>query len=469
MATNNKSVYTTNTSQNANTNIVPFLNLKGFQRLYLEYYAFIKDLEVEQITSLYHQGLKTNLENSNFNSEILRYVKKDIDQQAKHIKENTNQYRDALHKNITPEAMDLKEALSNHLHTHHQSYYQNSDRKDEHSDQTKSLNELEKKFLDQLESNPDDLLSHFNLAWVYFHLFEDHYAAQVQFRYVVDHSITDDNPLTQIAMRYLSLNYFFLGDTVSATSTLQRAASLDQSNDLHYLYEMAQQTIHENNNDSSISRMKALIKRSTLYYIHIQSDPFFAGIEKVDKLLARFHSAKLEAIKETTYSKWKKSKLMQQTLPEEFDPQDVFNSTYGEHLTLLTHQPYPLLCKTEMISEKLFTKLQRKTHLTLGNMNNEFMQRIQSEQKKWKFVNLTGVGLVYFAVLLTLASIFLFIGGDLLGLTANNGAIDWGHLVPRIFASVLGMGVIGIGLLQYNPPTLKRLAKKKNMLVEAME
>ncbi len=461
--THTKQTNRINNENNANRSDIQFLNQNGFQHLYLEYYTLLKDLDVEQILSLYQQGLKFNLKHSHFNSEVLRYVQKDLNKHATQIKTQTDRYKDTLYKKQTPDAKHLQQELCNYLNNSTDTHVERAVKNNE------VLDNLEWKFINQLDENPDDLQTEFNLAWIYFHLFEDYQAANTHFNRVVDNCILDDSSLAQLALRYLSMTYHFMGETTSAAATLQRSASLDQTNNLYYLYEIAQQLAHKDNKDDAISHLKALIKHSPLYYIHIQSDPFFAGIPEVDKLLTRFHSAKLEAIKEITYTKWKNSELMQQELPKEFDYQELFNSTYDEHLTLLAHQPYPLLCRTKTISEKFLANLQSRTKTKLNIINKEFTQHMMHEQKKWKIVNLVGVGLVYIAVLLTLASIFLFIGGDLLGLNSNEKSVDWGHLVPRIFASVLFTGVIGILLLQFNPPKLKQLAKKKSLLIDAMD
>ncbi len=447
---------------NPNENSVTlFLNQHGFQHLYLEYFTYLQDLEVTDITELYHQGLKHNLKHSHYNVEVLRYVKADIKKHAQQIRDQVDNCKGSLHKHITKEATDLQSALCDYINQQHHSIDQEGE--------NELLNDLEWKFLNQLDTQPNDLLTEFNLAWIYFHLFEDYQAANTYLSQVINRCILDDSPLAQIALRYLGMTYYLMGDSANATKALQRSASLDQTNNLYYLYEIAQQLIQTDNKDAAISHIKALIKHSPLYYIHIQSDPFFADIPEVDALLARFHAAKLEAIKETTYKKWKDSKLMQQQLPNEFDHHQLFNSTYDEHLTLLAHQSYPLLCRTESISDKFLINLQTKTQTKLNTINKQFVQHIHAEQRKWKMVNLVGVSLVYIAALLTLASIFLFIGGDLLGLTSNGNPINWGHLVPRIFASVLATGLVGILLLQFNSPKLKQLAKKKSMLVDAME
>ena len=455
-------------------NAILFLNQSGFQRLYLEYYTHLCDLEVEHISQVYYQGLKFNLKQAHFNSDLLRYVKADISRQAKHIKSQFQIAKALPEKYLTSDALNLQDKLCSYLkELTGKSYPSDQDIvTQEYPSAAKdtSLNNLERAFIDQLTKNPDDLLTSFNLAWIYFHLLENFQMANTHLAKIVDRLLLDDSLLGSLALRYLGMTYHFLGETASALSTLQRAASLETGNNqLYYLYEIAQQLIRTDNQDAAISHLKALIKQSPLYYIQLQSDPFFSNIPKVDDLLARFHAAKLEAIKETTYQKWSQTKLMQHTLPDEFDHLQLFNATYEEHLTLLAHQPYPLLCRTEKISNKLIANLERKTKITLDSINTQCNQHIQREQKKWKIINLVGVSLVYIAVLLTLASIFLFIGGDLLGLTSNDQPTNWGQLIPRLFASVLGTGIVGIILLQFNPPKLKQLAKKKSMLIEAME
>ena len=471
---------TSKTSNNKNEgdtseNDILFLKQSGFQLLYLEYYTLLRDLDVTQILQRYQQGLKHNLKQSHFNSEVLRYVQKDLNKQATTIKIQTDKYKNIFQKRQINNTEELQQELCNYLDANSKTGGNQEENREGNQETSKAVNKndaldnLEWQFINQLDINPEDLQTEFNLAWIYFHLFKDYQASNTHFSRVVDRCILDDSPLVQLALRYLSMTHHLMGDTTKAVAALQRSASLDQTNNLYYLYEIAQQLILTANKDAAISHIKALIKHSPLYYIHIQSDPFFADSPEVDKLLTRFHSAKLEAIKETTYKKWKNSHQMQQKLPDEFNPQEVFETTYNEHLTLLSHQPYPLLCRNETISEKFLANLQSKTKAKLHTINEQFVQHMQHEQKKWKIVNLAGVGLIYIAVLLTLASIFLFIGGDFLGLNSNDKPINWGHLVPRIFASVLCTGVIGILLLQFNPPKLKQLAKKKNMLIDAID
>lgn len=443
-------------------------NQLGFQRLYLEYYSFLYDLDAKQITLVYRQGLNQNLKASHFNSEVLHYIKNEIYKAALGIerqKDNCKSRKQAHHYQQA-----TSEESSSYLQSALLKYLNSSDQPENRQEQD-SANAALAELLDEhhayLEKNSEDIFAQFNLAWIHFHLQEDYEHAKEHLTEVINKSLLNDSPITQMALRYLAMCDYLLDNHAEATASLQRAASLDQTNNLYLLYEIAQQLIHTDKKDAAISHLKALIKHSPLFFVHIQSDPFFTDIPEVDALLTRFHTAKLEEIKEITYKKWLDSETMKQALPQEFDHQALFNSTFEEHRTLLTHQPYPLLCKTEKISDKLLRNLLIKTKTELNAINQQLTQSMKLEQTRWKVINLIGVALVYIAVLLTLASIFLFIGGDLLGLTSEEQTIDWGKLVPKIFATVLGTGIIGILLLRLNPPKLKQLAKKKDMLDKA--
>lgn len=450
---------TANTSKNADKN-ADFLTRNGFQSLYLEYYAYLQNFEADEISALYRQGLKHNLVSSNFNPEVLRYIKKEVMEFAKAIKDRALTYKQALQQSTTHAASEIQKDLIRLLNQEIQ-----ESGKDQYQKSTaQQLINLRQKALDHLQIHPEDMLTEFNLAWMSFHLFEDYQAANTHFAKAVELSLLDDTSFTQLALRYQTMTYHFLNEKNNAISTILRASSLDQANDPYYLYEISQQLVRSGNKEAALTHLKSLIKKTPLYYIHAQSDHFFAETPEVDQLLARFHAAKLEAIKETTYKKWAASPIMQQTLPPEFDRQKLFNTNYDEHLPLLAHQPYPTLCNKEQISNRILKTLLNKTQVKLNSINEQFTHHIQVEQKKWKCINLLGVGLVYIAALLTLASIFLFIGSDLLGLTAKAGGIDWEHLIPRIFTAVLGTGILGVVLLQFDPPKLKKLAKKRSLL-----
>ncbi len=454
------------TANNNNTNTrknADFLTRKGFQSLYLEYYAYLQDFNANQISALYLQGLKHNLLASNFNPEVLRYIQQEIMDFAKAIEDRALTYKQILQQHTTHKATDIQKDLIQLLNQEIQ-----EGGKDQKST-AQQLLDLRQKALEHLHTHPEDMLTEFNLAWMNFHLFEDYPAAKSHFAKAVELSLLDDTSFTQLALRYQTMTYHFLNEKNNAISAILRAASLDQTNDPHYLYEISQQLVRSGNKETALTHLKSLIKKTPLYYIHAQSDHFFSETPEVDQLLARFHTAKLEAIKETTYKKWTASPIMQQTLPPEFDRQALFNTNYDEHLPLLVHQPYTTLCNKEHISNRILKTLLNKTKVKLKSMNEQFTQHIQIEQQKWKFINLLGVGLVYIAVLLTLASFFLFIGGDLLGLTAKTGGIDWKHLIPKIFSAVLGTGILGIVLLQFNPPKLRQLAKKRSLLSSAID
>ncbi len=462
---------------------VHFLNQCGFQRLYLEYYAFLYDLDATAITKVYQQGLGYNLKTAHFNLDVLRYVKNEIVQVSQSIEKQKDNCKSRLQAYLyepplltAPESAHQQHSVKGKI-TRNQHLSHMQECLVTYLDTTPhaaALAELIKDHDTYLESHDSDIFARFNLAWIYFHLEENYTRAKEHLTQVIDKSLLNDNPLTQMALRYLAMSDYLLDDRTAAITSLQRAASLDQTNNLHFLYEIAQQLVQQENGENSkkeaaISHLKALIKHSPLYFVHIQSDPFFANNPEVDALLSRFHTAKLEEIKETTYRKWLASDIMQQVLPQEFNQQSLFNTSYEEHLTLLTYQPYPLLCKTDKISDKFLRNLQIKTRNKLTALNQQLTQSMHAEQTRWKVINLIGVGLIYIAVLLTLASIFLFIGGDLIGLTSAEESIDWGSLVPKLFASVLGTGITGILLLQFDPPRLKQLAKKKNMLNRAID
>lgn len=438
----------------------------GFQRLYLEYSAFLYDLDAKEITHMYRHGLASNLKQSHFNPEVLHYIKNEIYKCALTLERQKDSCKSRLQayqqETVTSGTSyyDLHKALLEYLRENEKG---EENKKDKQAEALKTLVKRHEKYL---KAYNEDIFTQFNLAWILFHLEEDFSGAKAHLTEVVDKSLINDNPVTQMALRYLAMCDYLCGDSKEAIASLQRAASLDQTNNLYLLYEIAQQLVHTDQKDSALSHLKALIKSSPLFFVHIQSDPFFTDIPEIDALLARFHTAKLEEIREITYKKWLASEPMQQALPQEFNQQKLFNTTYEEHRTLLTHQPYPLLCKTEKISEKLLRNLTLKTKAELKRINTELTQHMKSEQTRWKIINLAGVALVYIAVLLTLASIFLFIGGDLLGLTNK---LDWSEIVPKIFAAVLGTGILGIALLRFNPPKLKQLAKKKSIVDRAID
>ena len=158
-------------SSNKNTsNNADFLTKNGFQSLYLEYYACLQDFDANEISSLYCQGLKHNLVSANFNTEVLRYIKKEVMEFADAIRNRALAYKQTLQQYATLEASDIQNSLAlilnQEIQEGNEEGNQEKSSETEKASTAQQLINLKKKAQNHLQTHPKDMLTEFNLAWM---------------------------------------------------------------------------------------------------------------------------------------------------------------------------------------------------------------------------------------------------------------------------------------------------------------
>lgn len=439
----------------------------GFHPLYLSYYAVFRGLNEDEIIKLLNQGFSHNLKKANYNRESLRFLQPqikqlahDIDDQKVRLNTGFKSYHQALNASkkmtTTQQAISFHELLGDWF---------DSDRDADDLMAIKASGE------ELLEDYPDNFWVKFELAWIDFHLLNNPQSAMENFTDVADQAIQEDSPLAELAMRYLALTHYILGDQHSALVSIQGAISLDTTDNDQYQYELARYHAASDDYDDSLKILKKLIKQSPLFFTQTQADPLYLGIQEIDGLLERFHTAKLEELKEECRENWIDKELVSKPLPEGFDATALFNEVYDKSEPLLSHQPYPLLRKKENIANKIQKNVRnhaRSTAQRLALSNELEMAKII---KKWKNLRKLGARLIYIAAIMALATVFLFIGSEVFDLREkfSLGGLSWKELVPFMFGGIVITGGIGIYLMQFRTPKTKSLIERKASLTELIE
>lgn len=439
----------------------------GFHPLYLSYYAVFRELNEDEIIKLLNNGFAHNLKEANYNRESLRFLQPQISELAHEIFdqkttlnaafESYHQALDASNKKTSiQQTIGFDGLLGDWL---------NSDRDADDLMAIKTSGE------ELLETYPDNFWVQFELAWVNFHLLNDPKKAAEIFTNVADQAIQEDSPLAAVAMRYLAMTYYILGDQHSALVTIQGAISLDTSDTDQSQYELARYHAVSDDYDDSIKILKTLIKKSPLFYTQTQADPLYTDIEEVNGLLERFHTAKLEELKEECRENWIDKSLLQEPLPDGFDITTLFNEVYDKSEPLLTHQPYPLLHKKENISNKIQKNIRNNARSCAQGLSLSNELEMTQIIKKWKTLRKLGARLIYIAAIMALATIFLFIGSEVFDLREHFrlGHLSWKELVPFMIGSVVITGGIGIYLMQFRTPKTKALIDRKAALADLIE
>lgn len=439
----------------------------GFHPLYLDYYAVLKDLNADEIRKLLNQGLAHNLKKANYNRESLRFLQPQTSQLSQEIFDQKvmlttgfKTYHQALNASkkmtTTQQAINFHELLGDWLNSNHDS---------------DDLLAIKTSGEELLATYPDNYWVKFELAWIHFHLLNDPKKATEIFTDVADNAIQEDSPLAELALRYLALAHYVIGDQHSALVTIQGAISLSTIDNDQYQYELARYYAASNDNEDSITILKKLIKKSPLFYTQTQADPLYLNNHEVGNLLGRFHTAKLEELKAECQENWIDKQLLNQPLPEGFDPSALFNEVYNKSEPLLTHQPYPLLRKKDNITQKIQKNIRKAAlahakRLALSN-DLEMTNIIQ----KWKSLRKLGARLFYLAAIMSLAAIFLSISSEVFDLREqfSLAGLGWKQLVPFMVGAIVMTGGIGIYLMQFRTPKTKALIDRKTALTELIE
>lgn len=439
----------------------------GFHPFYLSYYAVFRGLNEDEIIKFLNQGFSHNLKKANYNRESLRFLQPQIKKLANEVFDqkvtlNTafKSYHQALNASkkmaTTQQAISCHELLGDWF---------NSDRDADDLMAIKASGE------ELLETYPDNFWIKFELAWIDFHLLNNPKDAAEKFTDVADKAIQEDSPLAELALRYLALTHYILGDQHSALVTIQGAISLDTSDNDQYQYELARYHAASDDYDDSLKILKTLIKKSPLFYTQTQADPLYVGIKEVDGLLERFHTAKLEELKEECKENWIDKSLLQKPLPEGFDATALFNEVYEKSEPLLTHQPYPLLRKKENIANKIQKNIRNNARSCAQRLSLSNDLEMAKIIKKWKNLRKLGARLIYIAAIMALATVFLFIGSEVFDLREqfSLGNLSWKELVPFMLGGIVITGGIGIYLMQFRTPKTKALIDRKVALTELIE
>ena len=433
----------------------------GFQHVYLEYYAFIQDLNEQQVSLLLHNGLVSNLNAAKFNSETLQTlsteitdISKNIIAQKQEFKKGFSQFHSSPAIKSTHNAIRLHGLLQESLNT---------------KQITTNIEILKEELIHQLKETHNNYWIEFDLAWMYFHIYNDMPKAEHHFTQAADNCILDESVLAAISLRYLGYTKLMLNKPSEALSVMASVTAQYPIDTPQQLFESVQFSSHFEPH-KQIKALKKAIEKSALYYCQLQSDALLGKHPSIQALLSAFHAAKLTQIQEVAQYKWKNSAIYQhKNLPLEFDKQGLFNDTFRQFKILLIHQPYPLLCKTEGISEKILASLSLRANKELDMAKTNYVKKIIHINKKWNFINRIGANLVYTATLFSLASIFLFITSSLFGIAIPMPTTGWKNLLSFFFSSIIVAGLLGILLVQFTPSASKKLSRKKAAITDALD
>ncbi len=437
----------------------------GFQRLYLESYAYLLGFNQQQTNSTLQQALCYKLTQKKLNTDTLKSLEIKLLESTSIIATKSREleqaraeyykaYRHDPHSSQDQEAVSLHNALQDALK----------------SDSSKQINDLKSKLHRQTKDNPSNFWIAFDVAWLYFHIEQDMQKAEQQLIQAADYALQEKSPLTNFILRYLAYAQLILGKNKKALESMQTVIKSSPTEQEHPqpIFESIQFNCLVEASYKQQIMLQKLIRHNPLYYIYTQTDELLHSYKNIQSLLLRFHIEKLEQIKKCTYKQWQTNHFYQAELPEEFNKEALFNDNFQSYQTLLSHQTYPVLCNVENISKKIIKQLDTIANKQLTMTQTRYIKKIIETQKQWKKINQFGGILLYAAVIISLASILLWVAATVTEapIFAN---IDWKVLFPKLIIAVSLSTVIGLLLMRSTPPMNRKRFKQKQLLTNALE
>lgn len=442
----------------------------GFQLLYLESYVYLLNLNNQQTKKALQQALSYQLTQAKLKPNALK----------------------ALNTELVKTSATLI-ANQQKLATAYSQYYQAYDHSDDHEDQdqqavklhtllqnaltTKNITQIDNlktELLKQTQENPSNFWIAFDIAWIYFHLEQDMVKAEQQLIHAADYALQEKSPLATLILRYLAYTKLILGKDKEALENIQAAIQLSstkpetESEQPHTIFESVQFHCHVEVPYKQQIRLQKLIRHHPLYYLYIQIDKRLFAHQNIQNLLLRFHIEKLEQIKKCAYEQWQASHFYQSKLPTEFDKDALFDQHFQSYQALLSHQTYPVLNNIGTISKKIVTQLTTAANKQLIMAQTRYVKKIIETQKQWKKVNQIGGILLYAAILVSLASVFLWVAIAMMDspILINT---DWKSLLPKLMIGVSLSAVTGILLMRSTPPMNRKRFKQKRQISKALK
>jgi tetratricopeptide (TPR) repeat protein len=425
-----------------------------FHRIDLEYYSLIKDLKLEQVFRLLSEGFRHNLELANFNPDSVKHIHSLLKKEATAIiqqKDMLNQYFEENNNSLNTKQQvgeDTHEALIKYLSTPKPRNH-------------RRLQQIKELFQKAIASDPENYLALFDFGWLYFHLQGNLDKAHQYFSDAVNQCLIQNSPFKTLAMRYLAETAYRQGKSDTALKTMYEVTTNINDSQCHYDY--ARYLLAANKKTETMVYLSRAIMSSPARYLEAQSDPCFETSPSIAKLLTSLHTKKLSHISMKVAQEWENNPLSKLNLQDEFDTQQIYQTMMQQHEDVLKHQPYPLLCKEDAIIKKASENLTNTVLKKLQKLNDSYTNEIHIKRIKWRIINSIGITFLYFSVILTFASILLFVGHDMIGLAvdSNEILIDWSNLTGKIIGGIFLSALIGYALIQIESPGSKALLKKK--------
>lgn len=406
-------------------------NSQAFQRIHIEYEALYAQTGSKQLLANIHQGIQAKLLRSGVDRERALQWKVAYDtslvQLASAFKSNLIQQN----KQLPTLAM---RKLSNDPDT----------------------------LLKALSKNPNDYLCHFQLAWLYlrsgvFRLAERH------FNIAALQSQTVNPQFACYAFRHLSDVRYRAAKFPQALLALESARECARAHNPELQFEYVRMLSANQRTTQALKQLTLLITKAPHYEVLAHYEPDLLANPSIQRYLTQLQQQHQQNITNNLLLQWDNDPLRLLDLDKELGRSNSLEALRKKQQYSLQRMP-PLLLQHETNASRLIQQQSRRFVMnTLDIKKQNYIQHIETHQRRAERIHLVGHYLVYITIV-TLMALALSYGISTL---ASLFSYDWpiNPIVQTLVLAVAGvLGLSGVVLLHFSPKKLSRLLKQQQRL-----
>lgn len=434
-------------------------SLGNFHRLYVESCGCILNLDMRQVTDLFSAGVSHNLKKAKFDPELLRYTQSGLSDAVLQVDSVVQEVSSKLYGNASEASLEMAHDVSVLF-------------KGESVVDYDQVQELVYGLTRLLDADEDDFIARLILAWLYFHYLYDLPNACQHFEIIsIKAEEQNNNALAVLALRYYACSLALQGLYSEAYSAQYRAVQLNNVTSPQLDYELAQYALYDEQLvEQWKPKVRSFIKDNTFNYLLCQSNAYINEVPEVSQLLARFHKAKLEEIRDLTWADWnnQQPEALRVLVEGNAEEPSLMESTFTEHIELLSYQPYVVLYHTDKIKDKLLNNLNKKTKKIYKSTDENLQEKIERKVAAYKWVNKVGIILVYAAAIVSLSFAFLYLENNIFNLFPDSQFVNWSLWLPYLLVVIFGMIFMGVVLMRFRPSGVNRMVRERHLIEEAL-
>ena len=443
----------------------------GFQRIDMEYIAFLHAYNKEKIAEVISLGLQESFKQAGMSCSWEGQLSLQIDQISSRLTlQNTR---------LLKKSRLSHQSRNSNLEKKH--YFQC--RNPEHQRQRKFILAVlaEKENIpatvqyaingltQAIEKNQNNYQLHFDLAWLHLFYEENYTQAVKHFELAIAKSKPKNLLFALFASRHLAKTHY-LNDNVAAAETIM----LDVLNsalypDPEYQYEYARYLALMGEPKLSSLYLEQAIEKLPIYYTKATAEPDFQSKGIISQLLVTYKNQSLAYIRENHIESWQKNELARLKLPESLPTHELLQASCKKHeKEIKKHSLVIVKNNKEQVKQQLLQSSKEALLTELINKETQYMKAIVNKRSGWKLINKSGGVLIHAASVLLLG-IFFVLAAKFVLLSIGLGTFFYFEEVTgRAFIVVMILGLIGTYLLKSQPFGIKRLFQKSLLFREAM-